>query len=633
MPGLTLERRQILTKFLRDDLELLAGGQELPTEPDFVTTGRAAQSLIVGFTLGNPVDGRRIVAKFVDPVEDKHIFEVNHQLLERDLPDHMPRPRGMDETVGLLVYDRLHNDRPLDLHWKENETSLDAHGPDVMERVLEVCGGLYSSGQMLDNPDGAHDMWGDSYAKLANKDTQDTIRSVLSSACPHVNWATDHPVPGSPMIGLPSELPNPFVFLKELLQRPVGRVWRSRVHGDLNLSNILVDSSFKAINIIDVSSGHSPKVTAVDLAQLECDLWQDVYATLAGRACGDAAALRHFIAIRNALDGYQDARALVLPLHRRYYRTVQRLRQKSQKLVFSTDASEFQQQYLTALYFAHMNAARYANIRDLARGGRELKVRLALAGASLCLRAVCPEASRGTDRSFDPLSDLLPAAQPPADVTNAARRLYDYNRSAAQHFSGGAAPLSDAGSLVPRLQEVPEDTEDPQRILLDASIALAVNTEVNEHLQLLHFCRQLEEIADDCIVASKLETEIPRQIKTIQRTHNELEISVGRSLQQFAADWCPDAEELAADFCGKIREIVEYRTSALAASDQVAIFRLLCNEAASKANALALRFESSIQLREKPPRIDAQVCYAVDLRAYTARLLDWGGCSSRGSNP
>jgi uncharacterized protein associated with vWA-MoxR-VMAP ternary system len=96
---------------------------------------------------------------------------------------------------------------------------------------------------------------------------------------------------------------NPFSPLTRLLQEPTGRVMLSRIHGDLNLTNVILSlNEERSINrsfVIDLTNCKADRIQAVDFARLEAEIWRPVMSPMENESSADV----QFIAVRDVLDG------------------------------------------------------------------------------------------------------------------------------------------------------------------------------------------------------------------------------------------------------------------------------------------------------------------------------------------
>ncbi|HEX3045590.1 MAG TPA: hypothetical protein VHY08_12600, partial [Bacillota bacterium] len=102
--------------------------------------------------------------------------------------------------------------------------------------------------------------------------------------------------------GFEYELPNPvYQFDKICNQRP-GRVQRSRIHGDLNLTNILigVDGNYapEIVFIIDLANSCDDAVTAQDFARMEAEFWVETFTEATDRTMSDEKRVAAFVKLQ-----------------------------------------------------------------------------------------------------------------------------------------------------------------------------------------------------------------------------------------------------------------------------------------------------------------------------------------------
>jgi tetratricopeptide (TPR) repeat protein len=104
-------------------------------------------------------------------------------------------------------------------------------------------------------------------------------------------------------------LPNPFHSLLFDLHEHTGQVIRSRIHGDLNLTNVIVslrsDRNIDETFVIDLANSQPNRVLAVDFARLEAEIWRNVFTWSQPEdpSSSQYTLLEEFVGIREFLDG------------------------------------------------------------------------------------------------------------------------------------------------------------------------------------------------------------------------------------------------------------------------------------------------------------------------------------------
>lgn len=121
-----------------------------------------------------------------------------------------------------------------------------------------------------------------------------------------MDWSVVRSFNISRFAGISRQLPNPFVALANLSTEPAGRVMLSRIHGDLNLGNIVislgVDMRPERAFVIDFTNCSRNRIQAVDFARLEVEIWRRVLPPFSD-SVGERELIQSFVSIRDYLDG------------------------------------------------------------------------------------------------------------------------------------------------------------------------------------------------------------------------------------------------------------------------------------------------------------------------------------------
>lgn len=186
-------------------------------------------------------------------------------------------------------------------------------------------------------------------------------------------------------------LPNPYQSLENYLDDFCGRVLRSRIHGDLNLTNILVGLTGNyrpnKVFLIDLALSQDDAVTALDLARLECEFWHEVIASWEGNDRNnytDNEWIRFFWKVRDCLDGRTrigDVDPSIPSVMCNSLMWVNELRKQAMD-VLKVGGKEYKMaDYMTALYLTHMRSLAFKSVQESL-----MKCRIATLGASLALK-------------------------------------------------------------------------------------------------------------------------------------------------------------------------------------------------------------------------------------------------------
>ena len=179
-----------------------------------------------------------------------------------------------------------------------------------------------------------------------------------------------------------STFPDPLSGLDTFLNELTGTAMFSRVHGNLNLSNILVGMDGEAhpsrMLLIDLAECSERKPTALDFARLESDFWHE---TLPVIAQNESVARRTLRVIRDCLDGRENKlSSLCSSFEVNVLRFVGLLRRAAINTLRGDKPNYLLKDYVISLYFQHLNAMSYDSVR-----GSRLKSELALMGASMAM--------------------------------------------------------------------------------------------------------------------------------------------------------------------------------------------------------------------------------------------------------
>jgi hypothetical protein len=174
---------------------------------------------------------------------------------------------------------------------------------DDLFRGLEP---FYISGPGAAHPANSRELlsWEQAFPTLARSSNVKKVTDAAQRMWSDVQWDSDREFELT-WTGLPPRrLPNPFLALGARLQELTGRVMLSRIHGDLNLTNIIVslrgDRQVHRAFIIDITNCKSGRIQAIDFARIEVEIWRE----LLDEFYDDTEnALSEFVTLRDFLDG------------------------------------------------------------------------------------------------------------------------------------------------------------------------------------------------------------------------------------------------------------------------------------------------------------------------------------------
>ena len=212
---------------------------------------------------------------------------------------------------------------------------------------------------------------------------QKTLREIAKKHWAEIEW-------NNPYIELPESLsenhqvlPNPLHNIQEKLSQDMGIVMLSRIHGDLNMSNVLVgletDYSAFCVFIIDLANSQKETPTAMDFSRLESEFWHEVYAK---KVKNENKLLRGYISVRDYLEGRTEnlpSRSSSLVEHSG--RFVCAIRRHANSMLRNGLESYILRDYFNAIYFQQLKAICFKSVKE-----DQKKARLAILGAALSLQ-------------------------------------------------------------------------------------------------------------------------------------------------------------------------------------------------------------------------------------------------------
>lgn len=405
-------------------------------EPYRVATGIAGKSRVYFLFIPRGEGGINLVAKFDEPARAAREWQHIEELQRLNHPPQAMLPIGGNQPGdGVILYRAAEGatayGRCTDLValLRRQLESAPAHCVEALDMTFDALALFYSgepgAGRMVDR--GQVLFWRQVFPRLESQ--QDKMRQVAQASWPDVAWTADWiTLPGGLLAD--RRLPNPLNALASRLDKMTGPILLSRVHGDLNLTNVLVvqDNAFApdGVFIIDLANSESNRATATDLARFESEFWHEAYpasSATAGRQYDEAALLRAFAAMRDGLEGRLEKVPGVLPeLQRGCLSFVHRQRVRAAQTLRSQTPDYLLYDYFHCLYIADLASLGFASVE-----GSPTKVRLALLGAALSLQTLLDiESGRYVEgaarRLFSPLRDPLdePIGEPRRDHHAAA---------------------------------------------------------------------------------------------------------------------------------------------------------------------------------------------------------------------
>ena len=232
--------------------------------------------------------------------------------------------------------------------------------------------------------------WHHFFPKFLDHDYRETLRKRARGAWVGVAWPSDAKSVALQKVSPGRRFPNPFAACDkwpsdlEKIDKPP-RV--SRVHGDLNLSNILVVPSPGRhpidIFLIDLADAEPDQLTAKDYAVLEAEFWREVFSkTLEGEGNPNLA-VSQFLWIRDFLEGRCGDRVDADVFTRNSRDFVQKLRELARERLSLGRTGYLLDDYFRCLFYVSLGALAFDSVQK-----SPLQKRISILAASLCLEAL-----------------------------------------------------------------------------------------------------------------------------------------------------------------------------------------------------------------------------------------------------
>ena len=371
-----LELRQLLHR-----LGLWGSSDEQLPPPSGQATGAGELSRVYFIYLPGRCNtkGRYIIAKFDESERQRVEWRALTDLSKIDTPQEMLQPiSGNRPGDAAIVLSAVHGivghlrceslQSLLTAQIKQNPSNCVA----ALEKVFEVLEAFYSGepGHADFASQGQIVVWKSYFGSLIKnkRALKHKLQQVAHSHWPEVDWCQDADFRLPSYVGSDTRLPNPFLSLEERVKRAAGRVMLSRIHGDLNLGNVLVameaDRSVSRAFVIDFTNCHPNRVTAVDFARMECEIWRRVLPRVGGT---EAEILRYFIQIRECLDGRQQTLDSHCPEVKGFGIVVYGLRKIAARLLnpeLRTGGIYLLEDYFYCLYFISISLLKHKDVSE-----------------------------------------------------------------------------------------------------------------------------------------------------------------------------------------------------------------------------------------------------------------------------
>ena len=270
--------------------------------------------------------------------------------------------------------------------------------------------------------------WESVYPNLATRGVRSDILANASTNWREKDWEK---APTFDILGRDGQhsLPNPFHSLLSDLQGHTGQVIRSRIHGDLNLTNVIVSlRSNREIDetfVIDLANSQPNRVLAMDFARLEAEIWRNVFtwSQTKERSPSQDTLLEEFVDIREFLDGMVEKLPTRLSKRARgCAMLVNELRQIGRSYL-KTDTAYLLGDYMECLCFTSLELLKHYDVLSSTTTSKVL-----ILSAALCRRFL-----NDVQRGYFIKKSNVPRWGPPRSLDVTASRL----RTERDHDTGG----------------------------------------------------------------------------------------------------------------------------------------------------------------------------------------------------
>jgi len=243
---------------------------------------------------------------------------------------------------------------------------------EVLEQTKGLLWSLYNanSGRLERAPVKWADFWNEAFVN----DRRQKIEEIVTDTS------------GRLLLECGSLLPfsNPMTNLNNYLSHPTGTIWLSQIHGDLNLTNILVlpkqDGSVERVVIIDFACTKGDRPTAIDFVKVEAEFFQEVFPEFFRE---EATCMTSFIKIRDYLDGRETKKDFD-EIEQNIIKWVARLRKYATEYCCPRAGESYLlNDYFYCLYFYSLNCLTYKTVAK-----SQIKQTIAYLCSSISLKVI-----------------------------------------------------------------------------------------------------------------------------------------------------------------------------------------------------------------------------------------------------
>ena len=228
-----------------------------------------------------------IVAKFDLPERYSKEWEAINELTRINCPVRAIMPlNGNKESHGVVLYQHAAGQthtgkvRTLKKLLKKQLMSSPENCNFALSKVFDTIRSFHLAepGAARMAKQGKILQWKDYFHKINTQ--KESIISGAKIAWEDISW--DEEKITIPLFnGNNKDLPNPLYHIDERLNEFAGRIMISRIHGDLNLTNVLVglDSQYRPTDVflVDLASSKNEAITSLDFAKMECAFWRTCF--------------------------------------------------------------------------------------------------------------------------------------------------------------------------------------------------------------------------------------------------------------------------------------------------------------------------------------------------------------------
>lgn len=345
--------------------------------PENVAHGVAGRSCVYFlFIPSREGTGRYLVAKFDEDSRSSREWSAVQDLRQLDNPPEVVLPlMGNEPDDRVIIFPAVEGMSghikclPLldlfDKQLEKNPKNLSV----ALDKLFDVLGMYYQSepGAARFAKEGDLIRWASAYPNLEDPKIINSIYSTAYKHWPSIDWRSTE------RFTLPEtdqSVLNPFPSMQAMLRERTGPIMLSRIHGDLNLTNVIValtqKFSPKRVFVIDIANSEPNKIQATDFAKMETEIWRQLAASGKPESIDDL--LKELVVARNFLDG----RSLQSPLELSaamngaliVVNHLRRFAKHHLKPSRNPGHSYLLEDYFRSMYFASLNALKFEDVRE-----------------------------------------------------------------------------------------------------------------------------------------------------------------------------------------------------------------------------------------------------------------------------